>query len=285
MKIRLLLFITAFILLVFISITSVIAQSQIKSMAVVEIADSTFNAAVAFKAAKSRKGNLLFNDDCKRDWQKKWSKDGLQAQVVNNSEGMSVYAGPNFANNADHVVMWTKQIFEGNIIIEYDFTRLDTATRSSVNIIYIQSQGSGKGEYKKDLFEWNDLRQVPAMNLYYDHTDTYHISYAAAGISDPRGDEYIRARRYMPETGQHLKGTALQPEYFNSNLFKTDITYHLTIIKDNKLLLFNVKGDGREETFYFSADAFPPIESGRIGLRQMFTRNSRYANFKVYRLK
>ena len=227
----------------------------------------------------------MFCDDGTSDWQKKWSKDGLRAKVLNTSKGMSVYAGHNYLNDADHVVMWTKQSFEGNIIIEYDFTRLDTATKVAVNILYIQSEGSGKGAYKKDLFEWSTLRQIPAMNVYFDHTDAYHISYATSGAKAAKDDDYMRARRYMPETGQHLKGTSLQPEYFNSGFFKTGITYHLTIIKDNKLLLFNVKGDGKEQTFYFSAEAFPPIECGRIGLRLMFTRNSLYANFKVFQLK
>jgi hypothetical protein len=30
---------------------------------------------------------------------------------------------------------------------------------------------------------------------------------------------------------------------------------------------------------------FPACESGRIGLRHMYTRNARYKNFKVWKLK
>mgnify|MGYP000232975506 FL=1 len=46
----------------------------------------------------------------------------------------------------------------------------------------------------------------------------------------------------------------------------------------------NVKGDGQDKTFYFDASAFPKIDKGRVGLRQMYTRNSKYANFRVYQL-
>lgn len=261
------------------------SASLVESKTVVNIEEPTFNADAAFQTAIGRKGNLMFSDDCTGDWQQKWSKDGLKAKVLNTSKGMYVCAGQDYLNDADHVVMWTKLSFEGSIIIEYDFTRLDTATRVSVNILYIQAQGSGKGAYKKDLFEWNSLRKIPAMNIYFDHTDAYHISYATSGAKSAKDDDYIRARRYMPETGQHLKGTALRQEYFDSGFFKTGVRYRLTIIKENKSLLFNVKGDEKEQTFYFTAEGFPPIEAGRIGLRQMFTRNSLYANFKVFQLQ
>lgn len=54
---------------------------------------------------------------------------------------------------------------------------------------------------------------------------------------------YIRGRRYMPER-QGLKGTALKPDYSTPELFAA---------------------------------------AGRIGLRHMFTRSARYANFQVSR--
>jgi len=254
------------------------------SQLIEQLGNNKVNADSVFQIIKNTRANLLFTDDCETDWKKNWILDGLNAKVENSTNGMSVYAGPKYLNDSDHLVLWTKQLFKGNILIEYDFTRLDTSSRNSVNIIYIQAEGSGKGVYKKNLLKWSQLREVPAMNLYFDHMNTYHISYAVSGANETKGDEYIRARRYVPETDQHLKGTALKPEYFNSGLFKTGITYHLTFIKQEKLIFFNVKGDGKDQTFYFSADDFLPITKGRIGLRQMYTRSSRYDNFKVFQL-
>lgn len=250
-----------------------------------QLENNKVNADSVFQKLKNTKTKLLFSDDCKTDWNTNWIIDGLKAKVENSPKGMSVYAGPKYLNDSDHVVLWTKQLFKGNILIEYDYTRLDTSSRNSVNIIYIQAEGSGKGKYKKNLLKWNSLRQIPAMNIYFDHMNTYHISYAVSGAKETRGQEYIRARRYMPETDQHLKGTALKQEYFNSGLFKIGITYHLTFIKQEKLIFFNVKGDGKNQIFYFSAEDFLPIERGRIGLRQMYTRSSRYDNLKVFQLK
>jgi hypothetical protein len=51
-------------------------------------------------------------------------------------------------------VLWTKRSFAGDVRIEYDFTRLDTALEhTSVCILYIQATGVGNGEFARDIFE------------------------------------------------------------------------------------------------------------------------------------
>lgn len=226
---------------------------------------------------------LVFEDSFKKDWQKQWFKDGDIAKAVHRNGGLEVYAGDEAYNDAHHTVLWTKKEFEGNIMIEYDFTRLDSSKYYFVNILYIQATGSGEGEYAEDISKWNNLRKVPAMSTYFRNMNTYHISYAVTGVPSENKDEYIRGRRYMP--GNNLNGTNLKPEYYNTGLFKIGVTYHIKVIKYGDQLYMNVTGDGKNETFYFDGSSAPAITKGRIGLRQMFTRNSRYANFKVYNIK
>lgn len=226
---------------------------------------------------------LLFSDSLKKDWQESWFKDGEISKVVHRNGGLEVYAGEEAFNDAHHTVLWTKDEFEGNIMIEYDFTRLDNSHYYFVNILYIQATGSGVGKYDKDISKWNNLREIPAMDIYFKNMNTYHISYAVTGIPSENKHEYIRARRYVP--GNDLSGTDLKPEYYDTGLFKKDLTYHIKVIKYQSDIYMNVIGDGRDETFYFDASSAPEINKGRIGLRQMFTRNSRYANFKVYSIK
>jgi hypothetical protein len=36
--------------------------------------------------------------------------------------------------------------------------------------------------------------------------------------------------------------------------------------------------------YWFDTSDFPPVESGHIGLRHMWTRAARYANIKIYEL-
>ena len=40
---------------------------------------------------------------------------------------MTLTAGPEFRNDAHHMVLWTKDSFEGDLRIEYASTRLDEA--------------------------------------------------------------------------------------------------------------------------------------------------------------
>ena len=222
----------------------------------------------------------------KNDWQKQWFLDGELAKVTSDKNGITFYAGPTPASDADHSVLWTKQEFDGDIKIEYDFKRIDSLDRF-VDIIYIQATGSGDEGYDKDISLWNDKRKVPAMKQYFDNMNTLHISYAAYENSATEvNPHYVRGRRYMPEWGKGLDGTDLKPEYLNPMVFETGETYHFTFIKRGKELIFKVTDkNGTNNYFYFSAEDFPAIESGRIGLRQMSARSAKYSNLKIYTVK
>jgi len=225
---------------------------------------------------------ISFEDNCTDSWQKKWVMDGERSYIVHSSQGMDYYAGEEAFNDTCHTVLWTKQNFSGDIKIEYDYTRIDTSNLG-VNIIYILASGSGKDAYKHNIFAWNELRRVPAMRQYYNHMNTYHISYAAFSFNSEE-PEYIRARRYMPETDKGLEGTALTPEYENSGFFASGIKHHITVIRRGDNLYMRVSNSTQKKDFWFDTSNFPPIKSGHVGLRQMWTRAAQYANVKIYEL-
>ena len=103
----------------------------------------------------------------------------------------ALHAGPTVRSEADHAVLWTKDIFEAdNLKIEYNFTRIDTTTLpGTVNIIYILAQGgAGKpfvgsvsgcqmehtrhrcltnlvGNLVAELIAYNITPKKPALNL------------------------------------------------------------------------------------------------------------------------
>lgn len=234
-----------------------------------------------FDALNQRPWRVLFQDSGRDAWPQKWFLDGEKSAVTNTPQGMEIVAGAVPQQDSSHTVLWTRQNFEGDLKIEYDFTRLDKTTTNSVNILYIQATGSGLSPYDKDIALWCDLRREPAMPCYFDHMNSYHISYA---VADGASDDYLRGRRYVPETGRGLKGTALTPEYTRTGLFLRNVTYHITVLKIGKELIMKVEGGGQHQTFYFDATPFAPITEGRIGLRLMATRASRFANFVVYGL-
>ena len=236
-----------------------------------------------FDALQKYEWNPVFEDTGRGDWRQKWFLDGERAKVENSHEGMTIHAGSTAGSDADHAVLWTKDIFEGkNLKIVYNFTRMDTSSANTVNIIYIMAQGSGSKPL--DITEWAHERKEPAMSKYFNNMDTYHISYAVSGI-EPASESgrYIRGRRYMPSAGRGLNGTELFPEYMDVPLFEPEINYQMTIIKTGQELFLRVEGNGKDMVFYFDASRFPAIEKGRIGLRQMFTRISRYSDIKIYK--
>jgi hypothetical protein len=220
----------------------------------------------------------VFSDPCAEDWEEKWFLDGEVGTVTNSPEGMTLTAGPEFRNNAHHMVLWTKDSFEGDLRIECEYTRLDKAP-NGVTILYIQATGSGNGPYAKDITKWNALRKVPAMSMYFDHMNTYHISYAANPGTE---DAYIRGRRYMPER-QGLKGTELKPDYSTPELFATGVKHSITVIKKDRDLHVRVENPDQVVYCHMTNPDLPVITEGRIGLRHMFTRSARYANLHVSR--
>ncbi|WFB37121.1 DUF1961 family protein [Kiritimatiellota bacterium B12222] len=227
----------------------------------------------------------IWSDSGIERWQDKWMLDGKKATLENTPEGMKFQAGPIFGENASHAVLWSKQSFQGDIKIEYDYTRLDNETKC-VNILYLHATGSGEGPYNKDVAEWADLREIPAMKLYFQNMNTYHISYAAyKNDNSPNKVDYIRARRYRPDASKSLAETDFKPDAFDTGLFKTNVPHKITIIKKGDDLFMFIRNADQERLCHWNTADLPPLNEGRIGLRHMYTRSARYANFTVSTLK
>jgi len=223
--------------------------------------------------------NLKFEDEGKGTWQEKWFLDGKKARITHSKKGMHFQAGPEQGNNSHHAVLWTKKSFEGNLKIEYEYTKTDTMERN-VNILYVQATGKDTPPYHKDIAVWSELRETPKMSTYFNNMNTLHISYAAIS---PEGNKYVRARRYPTGPQRGFKETVVKPSYDDErSLFQTDETYAITVIKTSDRLFFKVKGKETEKVFTWNLEGWKPIAEGRVGLRHMFTRSARYANFKIY---
>ena len=219
-------------------------------------------------------------DSGNNNWQDKWFLDGKRADIRNTSEGMIFAAGPVAMDHACHAVLWTKESFEGDIKIEWDFTRLDTVNRY-VNIVYIQATGKSEGPYVEDITEWSGLRQIPYMNSYFDNMNLLHISYAALGNQDDSDNDYVRARRYPTRPDRPFNETDLAPDNFLTGLFQPGVKYHFTIIKNGDDLFFEVKNDEVCKLFHWPLQGVEPVTHGRVGIRHMFTRCSRYQNITI----
>ncbi len=229
----------------------------------------------------STKWNLQLSDDCTKNWQNNWFKDGLISTVEQDEKGMNLIAGPENRNDAHHTVLWTKQSFKGDIKLEYNYTRTDSQI-INVNILYIQAQGIGTEGFEKDITKWNKYREVPAMSKYYYKMNALHISYAAFNmVNDSAEADYVRVRKYPAEEGK-FGDTEIPPSYDKTGLFLPGVTYKITVIKTNSKLFFNVEGGNEKKLFSWDLKDGQSPEEGRIGLRHMFTRSARYSDFKVF---
>lgn len=230
----------------------------------------------------SNKWELKFEDNCTKNWKNNWHLDGLIAKVENTPKGMHLQAGPEFGTDAHHMVLWTKESFEGDVKIEFEYTRTDSETKA-VNILYIQATGKEEGEFVKDIFKWNDLRTVPSMRTYFDNMKALHISFSAFPNNENTQD-YVRARRYPVTAERGFGQLEIPATYFDTGLFKTNETYKITVIKTDSKLLFKVEGKDLTKTFSWDTSQLKPLIEGRIGLRHMYTRSAFYKDFKVYEM-
>ena len=225
-------------------------------------------AQLAFEAADQQSWETVFSDDGTNDWTEQWFLDGEGTSSVTNSpEGMELKA------LESHMVLWTKDSFEGDLKIEYTFTRTDV-DGGGVCIIYIQATGRGDAGYETDITEWNDYREDGNMGKYFRNMHLYHVSYACG---------YVRGRRYNPEIRRMNTYSELTPEHLvdAEDFFEPGVPYRITIIKTDKEI--RMKAVGQEKALYFMLDneKWAPVTEGRIGLRQMRTRESLYKDFEI----
>jgi hypothetical protein len=233
-----------------------------------------------FNALRQSDWIETFRDDGTDNWQNGWFLDGERAEVKNTDKGMVFAAGPVRNDQASHAVLWTKDSFKGDVKIDFDFTRLDTINRF-VNILYIQATGIEEGPYSHDIADWADLRQIPYMQSYFNTMNLLHISYAAFDNDNDKPDDYVRARRYPTRPDKPFDQIDIRPDNFNTGLFKPGVTYHFTCIKTDRDLYLEVKNEEDVQLFHWPLAGEQSINDGRIGIRHMHTRCSRYANITI----
>jgi hypothetical protein len=231
---------------------------------------------------------ILFEDSMMSNWQEKWFLDGLEAIVEHKNQGL-YFAGGTITKDDDpeqyhahHAVLWTHQIFDGDIRIQYEMTRVDSSNYGNT-LLYIQAQGIGTEPYVKDINQWNQLREIPNMSVYFEKMDLISVSfrenirckrypwkdsngewYPKRGLIEPMLDYegMIPGKRYSVEVEKRTSAITLRLFDAETKKLVTQNTWNLNQV----------------------APELEPVQKGRIGLRHMSTKRFIYRNFRVEQL-
>lgn len=239
--------------------------------------------------AKEKPSKVLFEDDMMGDWREQWFLEGKKATLEHRDEGLYFSGGTvtkamdREEYHAHHAVLWTKQVFEGDIRITYEMTRVDTSDYGNT-LLYIQAQGLGNDEYPEDISRSSPSRDISAMDKYFSYMNLISLSFRENlrckryPLRDENGEPYpqgviepivdyigmIPGKRYRVDVEKRAESMRLQLSDAESGEKYTDQTWDLTLIDD------------RIEP--------KTVTKGRIGLRHMSTKQFIYKDFKVERL-
>ncbi len=231
-------------------------------------------------------GEILFQDSMADNWQDKWFLDGEKATLEHRDGGLYFSGGTitkeqdNQEYHAHHAVLWTKQVFEGDLFIRFEMTRIDNSNYGNT-LLYIQAQGIGHPPYVPDIQEWNEMRTIPAMDKYFTYMSLLSVSFR----------ENIRCKRYPL---RDVKGNVYEEALFKPMLEYDGIqprkSYTVEVEKKNPYLtlrLYDTESKKLIITHNWDITKNPAtqmprlIEKGRIGLRHMSTKQFLYKNFVV----
>ena len=224
---------------------------------------------------------LVQSDKTSTAWSDNWLLDGLKAKVFSTCPtSLDLYSGDAKFIDENHCVLWTKKEFDRDIKITFDYTKLDDE-KNSVCILYLFAQGEGSITFPKDINKWAELRQIPAMKLYFQHMNLYHISFSAYDNED-ESISYIRARQY--ESKPFLNGTDILPDYDPQDFFKKDTLIHIEAIKKETQLYFKATSPDSSILCHWELNNTNLLSFGRIGIRQMAGRKGRFSNIEIYEI-
>lgn len=236
---------------------------------------------------------VLFEDSMTADWRENWFLDGEKAVLEHCDDGLMFHAPDSgltsetknrFRDKFDshHAVLWSKEEFEGDIRIRYEWHPLETGW---ANLVYIQAQGIGAGPYAEDISQWRDLRKVASMDKYFNYMNLLSLSLRRE----------IRCKRYPwndLERDLSHEDTLVEPMVPHAGL-EDGKRYRVEIEKRKtscRLAIHEVE-TGRQVIDYTwdlsnpsPERRTPYVEKGRIGLRQMGGNKVIFRDFKVTRL-
>ncbi len=238
---------------------------------------------------------ILFEDTMTGDWREQWFLDGHKAELQQDENGLHFTATtlPGIWEtrresaemrelfDSMHAVLWTREEFEGEIAVSFEMTR---TSESFTFLLYILAQGVGTPPYAEDITEWNELREIPSMHLYFRNLNLTGVTFR----------DQVRLRRYPWKDADGVDyEDNLIGEMLDYDQLPVGNTYKVYVELRTATLRIRIEEVGNPEnvldrTFNRIDDLDPrrptPGTRGRIGLRHMTGTAVRYRNVQVRQL-
>jgi hypothetical protein len=243
----------------------------------------------------SRTGTVIFEDSFTGDWSENWFLEGDKAILETSEDGLHFIAStipgiwqtrsesPEMRELFDslHAVIWTRQEFEGEIAVSFEMTR---TSEGFTFLLYMLAQGVGWGPYEEDIADWQELREIPRMSLYFHNMNLTGVTFR----------NQLRLRRYpwMDEAGVDFTDNLIG-EMIDYDQIPVGNTYKVDVELRTATMRFRIEEVGNpsnivDKTFDRISDLDPrrpaPSTRGRIGLRHMTGTSVQYRNFQVRQL-
>jgi len=234
---------------------------------------------------------ILFSDSMSENWKENWFLDGEKATLEHRDDGL-FFSGGTVTKmddpeeyHAHHAVLWTKQEFEGDIRISYQWKRMESSDYGAI-LLYVQAQGVGEEPYAKDISKWNELRRIPSMDKYFKNMDLLSLSIR----------ENLRCKRYPwfdREGNKYQAGGLIEPMVDYQDEIVEGRIYDIVVEKRNPTISMRITDtetgkviiNHTWDTSKIDERVEPDqVTKGRIGLRHMSTRQAIYKDFKVEQL-
>lgn len=204
----------------------------------------------------------------------KYFKDGTTARMSYTARGLDVVSPA----GTGQTVVWTKTAFDGDIKVEFDYTRLDTpvAGRNIASIVVLDGWGLTTRCRVDSLVHPVDIKTWSRPVANYDY---YKFCMTDQTVSYDNLDLGTNPRMTIRQNpGYFDRGTIVPPA------LRTGVTYHLIVTRTGNTVLAIAKQGA--VTVASVTGVLDPARSkvskhGYVGFRQMASRHAAYRNIKI----
>lgn len=214
-----------------------------------------------------RSWTLAFDDPGSGGWSGKYDLHGPPCAQASNVGGIRLRS---CASEDDSLILWTRQRFDGDMKVEYDYRILSnlSPTQEIASALLIGT-GDGATGLPADFAAWT----VPFDQGRYQNTNTLWMNYA---YQNPASGDPLRIRlRRNP--GYNNLGDA-PPEF----PFNVGTTYHIVVEKVGSNFTVSVTGPSGTRSHTWSNSSIGGITGGYVGFRNMHFRETLISNVRIY---